>query len=472
MLTNKKIKFLLIGAFIIFFLLILSITSNAASASISCDSSATVGETITINVTGTGVQWNLDLIANGNVIASSNELDNYEGNKTISFSGTYTPTATGTINVRLEGSVTEASDGTVIRSFGSKTITVTEPTPDPEPTPAPEPTPEPEPEQPSEEKPKFTLEAITIDETRYENGAILTVDNDKDSISVKAVDSSNYATTVNGNSISGFSVKLNEGTNTIVVTDLNGGGSVKVTVRRLAKEGETPPNVMENTEASENTIDEGTAEEDGLKLNTLKIDGLELSPKFDPNVFSYTVNINMDKKDYSSLDIEAVANDDKATVSIDGNQNLQEGENIINIILTSEDGKEIVTYQLVVNKITSASEVVGATTSTTDIDNQNKIILIAAGAIVLVIIIVVIILLVRRHKMMNSDYDEYDGYGLYNYDLYNNQDDNNELKDNEEDDVYKLDTPEEDNNYDNYNDYSDNSYEGKKKKRRGKGKHA
>ena len=62
---------------------------------------------------------------------------------------------------------------------------------------------------------------------------------------------------------------------------------------------------MENTEVSENTVTEEPAEETGLRLEKLTIEGLELSPKFDPDIYSYTVNIDMDKQDYSSLNIDA-----------------------------------------------------------------------------------------------------------------------------------------------------------------------
>ena len=48
----------------------------------------------------------------------------FEGNKTISFSGTYTPTSEGNITVTLDGSATEASDGSTITSFASKTVSV------------------------------------------------------------------------------------------------------------------------------------------------------------------------------------------------------------------------------------------------------------------------------------------------------------------------------------------------------------
>lgn len=483
MLKNKKIKFLLIIFFVTLLLLIASNISNAASASISCNSSATVGESISIQVSGTAVQWNLELKVNGTTIATSNELDNYEENKNISFSGSYTPTQAGTLTVTLEGSITEANGGAVTRNFASKTITVTEPASEPEPTPEPTPDPEPEPEQPNNGSENqggeqqtgetYTFSTITIDGTKYENGDTLTVENDKSSVRVQANIPTNYSISVNGNSVSGFNVNLGEGTNTIKVTDLSSGKTITVNVTRMPLvEENTPPNVMDNTEVSENTVDEETAEDSGLKLEKLTIEGLELIPEFDPDIYSYTVNINMDEQDYSSLNIDAVANDYMASVGIDGNQNLQEGENIINIILTSADGEEIVTYQLIVNKITSASEVVGEKTN--EDNNQKMPIIIAIVAIIVIVIIVAIIVLVRKYKKMNPDYDDYDGYGLYDYDLYNKQDDNSDNNQNYEDDnPYKFNNSDEETQDSEEYDYDDPIQdEGKKKKKRGKGKHA
>ena len=85
----KKVKFIISFVIVSFMLLMASNSVNAASAQISCNSSATVGDSITISVSGSAVQWNLKLKVNGTVIASSSELENYEGNKAISMSGVY-----------------------------------------------------------------------------------------------------------------------------------------------------------------------------------------------------------------------------------------------------------------------------------------------------------------------------------------------------------------------------------------------
>jgi biopolymer transport protein ExbD len=91
---KKKInlKILLTIFFIVLISLFVSTHVEAASASINVNSTGEVNKPITITVSGTGVQWNLKLIVDGSVIAQSDELENYEANKSISFSGTYTPT--------------------------------------------------------------------------------------------------------------------------------------------------------------------------------------------------------------------------------------------------------------------------------------------------------------------------------------------------------------------------------------------
>lgn len=118
---KKKIFSILFALILIF---AIRNTCNAANASISCETNVTVGEKINISVTGSGVQWNLQLKVNGETIAKSSEVDNIDGNKNISFSGTYTPKSEGTLDVALTGTVTESSDGSTIRSFQGKSITV------------------------------------------------------------------------------------------------------------------------------------------------------------------------------------------------------------------------------------------------------------------------------------------------------------------------------------------------------------
>jgi len=123
----KTNKILLAIFFSLIFMIVFNLDIYAADASITLDKSTVeVGETVKITVSGSGVQWKLKLKADGEELKTSSELENYESNKDISFSVSYTPKTAGTKNVTLEGSVTEFSDGTTVKSFSPKTITVTE----------------------------------------------------------------------------------------------------------------------------------------------------------------------------------------------------------------------------------------------------------------------------------------------------------------------------------------------------------
>ena len=348
----KKVKFIISFVIVSFMLLMASNSVNAASAQISCNSSATVGDSITISVSGSAVQWNLKLKVNGSVIASSSELENYEGNKAISMSGVYNVAKEEKLTVTLEGSITEASDGSTIRSFASKTITVNakKEEPAPTPTPTPEPTPTPSENKNNSEK-TSELTAITVDGTKYTNGqTVPAVENSKNSVKVLAVGTSNYSIKVNGNSVSGTTVKLEEGTNEIVVTNLNDGQSIKVYLSRKAKEN-TTPNIIDESAEEEETKKE-------LKLSKLEVQDFDFSPAFSEDTYAYTINVDMDKKDISKLNLTAIANDESAKVTIQGNENFKEGENIVYIILESADGSKKVTYQITVNKTRTSSEVI------------------------------------------------------------------------------------------------------------------
>lgn len=207
-------------------------------------------------------------------------------------------------------------------------------------------------------EPKSKLTAVTVDGTTYNNGDRIVVENDKSTVTICGVGTDLYHIKINDEN-SGINVKLNEGTNSIVVYD-NNGEEIKISIIRKAKEEETKPNVIEKEE---------------LALNTLEVEGFELNQKFSPNTYSYTININADKNDYSSIKVKATSNQEDATIKIDGAEELVEGENVVNIIVTSKDGSEIKTYQIIVNKIVSKTEIVETSAETEPIrqeENENK----------------------------------------------------------------------------------------------------
>ena len=90
-----------------------------------------------------------------------------------------------------------------------------------------------------------------------------------------------------------------------------------------------------------------TKEQDnGLKLTSLKIEGNDLSDKLYSlnHFFTFDYKTNKDTVD---LNVEAIANEEGATVEIVGNKGLESGENLVTIILKNEKNTTI--YEVLVN---------------------------------------------------------------------------------------------------------------------------
>lgn len=69
-------------------------------------------------------------------------------------------------------------------------------------------------------------------------------------------------------------------------------------------------------------------------LSSLSIEGIELTPSFNKETTQYTAKVD---GDVTELKIDAKAEDSKAKVTIEGNEGLKEGDNIIKIKVTAED---------------------------------------------------------------------------------------------------------------------------------------
>ncbi len=83
-------------------------------------------------------------------------------------------------------------------------------------------------------------------------------------------------------------------------------------------------------------------------LNNIIVDGKELSPAFNSETFDYTISdVSAGVQD---LNVFAYAKSEKAKIEITGNKGLVEGENIIKIKVTAEDGVTTKNYNIKVNK--------------------------------------------------------------------------------------------------------------------------
>ncbi len=90
-------------------------------------------------------------------------------------------------------------------------------------------------------------------------------------------------------------------------------------------------------------------------LEILAVENVLLNPPFDPNNTQYNINVS---NELSSLNIFAVPENPDATVKIDGNSNLNEGNNLISITVTAQNGFSKKLYVLNVYKRNYDEEIV------------------------------------------------------------------------------------------------------------------
>lgn len=205
-------------------------------------------------------------------------------------------------------------------------------------------------------------------------------------------------------------VSLKEGENKVeVVVTAEDGKTKKTYVLNITrKEAESNTNPSEETPTTSNedntSIPNDTVEKIGL--SSLTIENLSLNKAFDTNVYEYSAELT---ENINSLKINAVANNGDADITITGNDNLKNGENIITIEVSNSTGEEKATYKIVVNKNVAVKEeennnIVAKVDWLRPQTWQTKqyIIVTALGVLVLIIIIALII----KIKLLKEDEDE------------------------------------------------------------------
>lgn len=194
------------------------------------------------------------------------------------------------------------------------------------------------------------------------------VKNDVTELDIKAVAEDEKATVdVKGNK------DLKEGENTLTVSVSAEDGTIKIYEIKVTRLKAEP-----------------------LGLTSLKIKDTNIENKFKTDVYEYSIDI----EDVSKLEIEAIANDEKATVEILGNEDLQDGENIITIIVSSEDGEEKVTYQIKANKEVKKVEPIVEDKK----EPNNKIYFYIAIVAILVIALIIVVVYVIKNRNNESKY--------------------------------------------------------------------
>ena len=192
--------------------------------------------------------------------------------------------------------------------------------------------------------------------------------------------------------------KLQEGQNTANVIVTAEDGTTKTytkNIKRLSKNEKQDTTGNLDTKSSSNSKD--------LELSNLEIEGVNLEPSFESSTYKYEISI---KGEQSSLDIKASTNNTSDKVEIIGNENLQNGQNIITILVTNSKSDEVATYQIYVNKNVIDSNTVDNEFGKTV--KELKIKLWVFRALVVIVVLGIIMLLIIKHKKNKKEYDEED----------------------------------------------------------------
>lgn len=124
---------------------------------------------------------------------------------------------------------------------------------------------------------------------------------------------------------------------------------VSITGNRELEEGENIIYIVVTAEAGNtttyviNVTKTDDAERANANLKTLSVKGFNIYPSFKPNIYGYNLTIT---EALQQLEILPEAENEKATIEITGNENLLEGDNIIKIIVTAEDGQTKREYKI------------------------------------------------------------------------------------------------------------------------------
>ena len=280
----------------------------------------------------------------------------------------------------------------------------------------------------------------------------VTVPEDVESVEVYAT-LADSAASISGTGIKSLAIGLN--TFNVVVTAENR-TTTKTYTLNITREGTTE----ETEEPEENT--ENVEEKNGL--SNIQIGDLELNPSFSTDVYEYTVKYIGEE---TSLDIQAVATDSTYTVEIVGNEDLKEGNNTVTILVSDEEGNNVATYQVTINKSLVDEEALAREEEERQRQEQMQMLIIAGGVIALIVIIIIVILVKRRKNRAYAEEfsgvpfaginDEEDYYDDDDYDTDENND--NSVEENNYDENYIDDENTEDNKIDD----EDNEIEEKKK---------
>lgn len=382
--------------------------SNAAGLSVALSkTTANVGDTVNVTVNGSGIAGKISLSVSGNATLSQNSVwvDNSSATASVKINGAG--------NVTVTATPVDASDSTTAQPFttpSSATITVSNNSGGNSGNNSGGQTTE-KPNQ-SNQQPQTKSNVATLSNLGIRPNDFKGFKSSQTSYSVEVPNNVEtieiYASKgQNGQTISGTGKKsLKEGANSfnVVVTAEDGKTQKTYTLnitRKQKQENEEPeqeaPEKPEEEQPEENMQEDPLQEK--LGLTGLKIEGVELNPEFKPDVYEYRVEVN---ESVEKLDISATTDITDYNIEVTGNENFQEGENVVTIIVKDENSENVTTYQIIANKVISKNSNIEKFW----LDNKIIILSIAGG----VVFLIVLCLIIRKIKLAKEDKNSYVSY--------------------------------------------------------------
>ena len=153
-------------------------------------------------------------------------------------------------------------------------------------------------------------------------------------------------------------------------------------------------------------VTRGNNQNTNANLKSLVIANTELAPTFDSNNINYAVEY---PKDLEQLEIEAVPEDEEATVNIIGNEDLTEITQTIEVQVTAQDGQTQKTYYVIAKKAgmeveSPEGEDISQEDGNTKENTSENIPLKVIGILIIIIIVIIaIIVILRKAKKKKED---------------------------------------------------------------------
>ena len=334
----RKIKYLILFSFILLLGLCTKSQARITTTDPTVESGGTV--TITINSQEKVASGAIDITsndgltfvsvsggqANGTLVAFAGSENKTSGLATYTFKAPKV-TKTQTYQVVFTSQDMEDVDGNAIASSsGTATVTVTAPkSNEEEPTPPKE---DEKPVEPSFEKVEQTVYATTRVNVRSSYST--------DSSIVGSLDEGESVTRT-GIGSNGWSKVTYNGYTAYVSSDYL--TTTKPEVKPTDQDNEDNKNdeKEDNDKEDNNKDDEKEEKSNNNNLKILNIAPAGLEPKFDPNIVEYTLHVGTN---IDNLLMEIEADDEKATAKIVGNKDFKIGENTVKVVVTAEDGTE------------------------------------------------------------------------------------------------------------------------------------